>query len=83
MATTTTVSANQTLIKNFYKILTLAQPADSQLAVLAQRVDTNVATLSETLRGIYDSPSRVAGPADEVATLFFLLFGRFARTWCL
>lgn len=76
MATTTTVSANQTLIKNFYKILTLAQPADSQLAVLAQRVDTNVATLSETLRGIYDSPSRVAGPADEVATLFFLLFGR-------
>lgn len=77
MATsTTTKPTNRTLISNFFDVLISSTPTSAQLDTLAARVDSGVSTLSETLNTIYQSPSRVSGPADDLARLFFLLFDR-------
>lgn len=72
--TTTTKPTNRTLVSNFFDVLISSTPTSTQLDSLAARVDSGVSTLSETLNTIYQSPSRVSGPADDLARLFFLLF---------
>lgn len=74
--TTTTTSAALASITNYYRILVETQPDASQLANEALRVDLSSTTLAEALRGIYQSPSRANGRADEVAEAFFLFFNR-------
>lgn len=73
-STTTTKPTNRALISNFFDVLISTTPTSAQLDTLAARVDSGVSTLSETLNTIYQSPSRVSGPADDLARLFFLLF---------
>lgn len=72
----TTKIPTKSTVNNFYQVLTLEQPSDSFLTAQALRIDSGAATLGETLRLIYLSPSFDQSPADDITRLFFLGFGR-------
>lgn len=63
-------------ITNYYNILIKDTPSATQLANEAARVNLSTTTLAESLRDLYNSPSRKASEANELAEAFFVLFGR-------
>jgi len=76
MATSNTKVPTKTTVSNFYKVLTLVQPSESFLTAQALRVDSGTATLGETLKSVYQSPSFGQSPADALARIFFLAYDR-------
>ena len=46
-----------TTVKQFYQVLSLEQPSSSVLDAMAARVDNGTATLGETLKTLYLSPT--------------------------
>ena len=69
-----------TTVKQFYQVLSLEQPSSSVLDAMAARVDNGTATLGETLKTLYLSPTVQLGPAVDTARLFFLVFDRAPDT---
>lgn len=72
----TSISTSLASITNYYKVLSESQPNAIQLANEAARIDNGDTTLAKTLLDLYNSPSRVAGHANEWAEAFFVLTGR-------
>ncbi len=64
------------VLKRFYEVLSLEQPSGPVLEAMAARVDNGTATLGETLKTLYLSPTVQQGPAADAARLFFLVFDR-------
>lgn len=76
MAASKTPSSRET-ISRFYKALSLDQPSEVLLTVLAQRVDGGVATYGEVLKTLYTSATvGQQSPADELVRMFMLSFDR-------
>ena len=56
-----------TTVKRFYDVLSLEQPSSPVLDAMAARVDKGTATLGETLKTLYLSPTVPLGPALDAA----------------
>ena len=64
-------------IGRFYKTLSLYQPSEDMLTVLAQRVDSGTATYGEVLKTLYTSATvEQQSPADELVRMCMLSLDR-------
>ena len=70
MATTTE------LIARAAAVYLASAPAKGEIEAAVERVDTGGITVSNAIVEILSSGGRDSGPADELAKVFFLLFGR-------
>ena len=64
------------LVTRAARVLLENQPSDSTIEAFADRISNGEITKAEAINIIYQSGGRVTGQADELARLFFILFGR-------
>jgi hypothetical protein len=67
---------NAALITRASRVLLETQPSSGTITAFANRIGNAEITKSEAIDIIYQSGGRVTGQADELARLFFILFGR-------
>jgi hypothetical protein len=64
------------LIARFARVYLQNRPSESTLTTYASRVDSGGITLTQQLNEFHISGDRANGASDELASLFFILFGR-------
>ena len=65
-----------TVLTNVASVYLLTQPSEQELTSYVNRVESGSSTLPNAVNEIRVSVFREFGPADELARLFFVLFGR-------
>ena len=67
---------NTELMTRVARVFLEDQPSESTISAFADRIDNGEITRSEAIVEVYESGGRVTGNADELARLFFIMFGR-------
>ncbi len=67
---------NTELMTQVARVFLEDQPSSSTVEAFADRIDNGEITRSQAIVEVYESGGRVTGNADELARLFFIMFGR-------
>lgn len=73
---TTDLANAELLIGNIYRVMTGSQPATEISLAVKKFSKDGMSVFKDILTGLYKSPSRIGGGAEDIGTMFFALLDR-------
>ena len=73
---TTDLANAELLISNIYRVMTSSQPATEISLAVKKFSKDGMSVFKDILTGLYKSPSRIDGGAEDIGTMFFALLDR-------